>query len=189
VSGEGGWSNQVVSLIILTEAATGFSGLFGYSPTPGAGNLILSVAAAAGTDPYGNAYQAGVTSYLPSGQFTQLQAGILQVSPAAIGSGYGGNIDTLGAGQAVFNSGGTSVADTNQGSVSVNSQGANILSDGLSSIILSANEVALNESFSSTIPHAHVTGLPLSVGSSLAQTVAAVNNLYAALQDVRVIAP
>ena len=45
------WTNQAVSLIILTEQTTGFSGLFGYSPSAGAGNLISSVAAAAGTDP------------------------------------------------------------------------------------------------------------------------------------------
>ena len=57
----GPWSNQVTSLIILTEASTGFSGLFGYSPTPGAGNLVFSVAAGSGTDPYGNAYPAGVS--------------------------------------------------------------------------------------------------------------------------------
>jgi hypothetical protein len=39
------------------------SGIFVYSPSPGAGNLIASIAAQAGTDPYGNPYQAGITSY------------------------------------------------------------------------------------------------------------------------------
>ena len=56
------WTNQAVSLIILTEATTGFSGMFGYSPTVGAGNLIFSIAASAGTDPYGNSYPQGVSS-------------------------------------------------------------------------------------------------------------------------------
>ena len=56
------WTNQAVSLIILTEQATGFSGLFGYSPVVGAGNLIFSVSAAAGIDPYGNSYPQGVSS-------------------------------------------------------------------------------------------------------------------------------
>ena len=56
------WTNQAVSLIILTEQATGFSGMFGYSPTVGHGNLIFSVAAAAGVDPYGNSYPQGVSS-------------------------------------------------------------------------------------------------------------------------------
>jgi len=46
----------------------GYSGVFVYSPTPGTGNLIASVAAAAGTDPYGNVYQAGVFSYTGGGE-------------------------------------------------------------------------------------------------------------------------
>jgi hypothetical protein len=37
-----------------------------YNGSPGAGNLILSIAAQAGTDSYGNAYQAGLTSYTPT---------------------------------------------------------------------------------------------------------------------------
>jgi hypothetical protein len=60
------WSNQQVSLIVLTEETTGFSGLFGYSPTVGTGNLIFSVAARAGTDPYGNAYPQGLSITLGS---------------------------------------------------------------------------------------------------------------------------
>ena len=55
------WSNPAVTLVILQEQATGFSGIFGYSPTPGLGNLIFSVAAAAGTDPYGNTYPQGIS--------------------------------------------------------------------------------------------------------------------------------
>jgi len=55
------WSNQVVSLIILTEETGGFSGMFGYSPAPGAGNLIFSLSAAAGTDEYGNTYPQGLS--------------------------------------------------------------------------------------------------------------------------------
>ena len=62
------WSNQVVSLLILTEQTGTFSGLFGYSPTAGAGNLILSVSATSGTDPYGNAYPDGVCSFQGSAQ-------------------------------------------------------------------------------------------------------------------------
>lgn len=57
------WSNQVQNLIVLEEAVSGYSGLFGYSPTPGLGNLIVSSTAAAGTDPYGNAYLEGFTTY------------------------------------------------------------------------------------------------------------------------------
>lgn len=63
----GSWSNTATNLIVLIEAITGYSGLFAYSPSPGAGNLVLSLTAAAGTDPYGNAYQAGLTTYSEAG--------------------------------------------------------------------------------------------------------------------------
>jgi hypothetical protein len=55
------WTNQLVNLIILSAAQKGFSGFFVYSPAPGPGNLIGSWAAAAGVDPYGNAYPAGLS--------------------------------------------------------------------------------------------------------------------------------
>lgn len=38
-------------------------GVFVYSPAPGAGNLIASISANPGTDPYGNRFLAGVASY------------------------------------------------------------------------------------------------------------------------------
>ena len=38
-------------------------GIFVYSPVPANGTLIASITASAGTDPYGNAYQAGITVY------------------------------------------------------------------------------------------------------------------------------
>lgn len=80
------WSNQAVTLIVLFEEDTGFSGLFGYSPAPGNGNLIFSVAATSGTDPFSNSYQAGVVSYGSAGNaaaFAQLIAGALRVESAA----------------------------------------------------------------------------------------------------------
>lgn len=57
----GSWSNDGQNLIVLIEEITGYSGIFGYSPAPGAGNLVFSLAAAAGTDPYGNAYPQGLS--------------------------------------------------------------------------------------------------------------------------------
>jgi hypothetical protein len=65
--GNGSWSNDASNLIILIEDITGYSGLFGYSPAPGAGTLVFSITANAGTDPYGNAYAAGITLYGPEG--------------------------------------------------------------------------------------------------------------------------
>lgn len=57
----GSWSNSAQNLIVLVEEISGYSGIFGYSPAPGAGNLVFSLAAAAGTDPYGNTYPNGLS--------------------------------------------------------------------------------------------------------------------------------
>jgi len=56
-----GWNNDQIALLVLNAQATGYSGLFVYSPSPGPGNLIGSWAAAAGIDPYGNSYPAGLS--------------------------------------------------------------------------------------------------------------------------------
>src|SRR5256885_7491047 len=67
------WTNQAVSLIILDELTSGFSGIFGYSPGP-PGPLVFSIAEAAGPlhfDPYGNQYADGIVAYDGS-DFAQL---------------------------------------------------------------------------------------------------------------------
>jgi hypothetical protein len=87
-----GWQENVFPLLIVT-ASGGFTGLYEYAPTPGLGNLILSVAAAPGTDPYGNAFPAGLAVYDNQGDVINLQNGeilmssllglIRQISPTA----------------------------------------------------------------------------------------------------------
>ena len=57
-----GWQNENFALLIVVSGA-GFSGAFVYSGTPGANNLIASVSANSGTDPYGNSYLTGVAGY------------------------------------------------------------------------------------------------------------------------------
>jgi hypothetical protein len=81
------WTNQIVSLIILSASATGFSGFFAYSPAPGAGNLTSSQAPAAGTDPYGNHYLAGVATYGP-GFATALTAGAIGFYTGSLAAGW-----------------------------------------------------------------------------------------------------
>jgi hypothetical protein len=56
------WSNDNPRRIVVIEG-TPYSGLFFYAPTPAAGNLVGSWAAQSGTDPYGNAYPAGIAVY------------------------------------------------------------------------------------------------------------------------------
>jgi hypothetical protein len=74
-----GWQNQNQSLVIIT-ATSGFSGLFIYSGPPALGNLIGSWASAAGTDPLGNAYPAGLSAN--QGVLT----GMLLNSPSIVGA-------------------------------------------------------------------------------------------------------
>lgn len=69
---------------VVISASGAFTGLFVYSPSPGAGNLIDSIAAAPGTDPFGNTYQAGITTYTPSStSFARLFNGEIQFADTA----------------------------------------------------------------------------------------------------------
>ena len=127
---EGAWSNQLVDLIILSAAASGFSGFFAYSPAPGAGNLIASIAAAGGTDPYGNHYQPGFVTYSGPNFWDQLLAGQLnfhvtagQPTPASVASNVAGAI--------AITSGSAGIGD-NQGEVLIESAQAN---DGTNRLI------------------------------------------------------
>lgn len=52
-----GWQTGVISQLVIAGSP---AGIFIYSPSAGAGNLIGSWSSAAGTDPYGNAYPAGI---------------------------------------------------------------------------------------------------------------------------------
>lgn len=54
------WTNQVQNRVVVGGAN---GGVFVYSGTPAAGNLIASMAGAAGTDSFGNIYVAGDASY------------------------------------------------------------------------------------------------------------------------------
>jgi hypothetical protein len=95
-----GWNAQEISLIVLTEQTTGYSGLFGYSPAPGPGNLIFSVSAAAGVDPYGNSYPQGVSSTVGQLSANSLITTLLRVSGGPF-LFYG----SANAAQATFNAG------------------------------------------------------------------------------------
>jgi hypothetical protein len=108
-------------LVVVSGTSTnGSNGIFVYSGTPGAGNLIVSIAAVAGTDQYGNAYPAGlnVTVGSISGSsliLAGLTEGVFLYSPAA-GAGTLAGWFTSSAGTdaygntytAGFNIGGTS---------------------------------------------------------------------------------
>ena len=70
-----GWSNNTFQVVIIT-GSTG-SGLFVYSPVAGAGNLVASISANGGTDPFGNVVEPGVCSYNPgTGAMCQVNGGV-----------------------------------------------------------------------------------------------------------------
>jgi hypothetical protein len=77
-----GWSNNSLFQVLIVTGSTG-SGVFVYSPSPGLGKLVASIAANASKDPYGNAYVAGVTSYTGGNQAASLSTGELILWTAA----------------------------------------------------------------------------------------------------------
>lgn len=81
--------NSAGALIFVLNPAD--EALFVYSPSAGAGNLAVSVAAVSGTDFFGNSYLQGVGVYGTGGAYAQLTDGVLnfqgatgQNSPAQI---------------------------------------------------------------------------------------------------------
>jgi hypothetical protein len=89
------WNTVIPTLIILQENAQGFTGIFGYNPAPGTGNLVYSESVGGGTDPFGNAYLAGTTTYkFQAGLYYALSiggAGIAAYTASAASGPYTAN--------------------------------------------------------------------------------------------------
>lgn len=69
----------IFSRIIVVISKSG-QGIFGYSPSPGANNLVFSISSVGGTDPYLNVYLPGYVSYINiAGTFyaVQINAGLI----------------------------------------------------------------------------------------------------------------
>lgn len=85
IDGSAEFNNLTIRGVFLgTNFIFNASGLFLYSGTPAAGNLIASIAATGGTDSFTNAYLAGVVSY-SGASFAALAAGNLLVGLTADG--------------------------------------------------------------------------------------------------------
>ena len=82
-----GWQTQVVPQLQAGDTVINANGIFTYSGTPAAGNLILSSAPAAGTDPYGNQYLSGATSY-GAGIATQIDSGQMILYTGTLAGGW-----------------------------------------------------------------------------------------------------
>jgi hypothetical protein len=74
-----------------TDFVINSAGAFFYSGTPAAGNLISSIAGAAGADAFGNAYLAGTTAYVP------VTSGAVPLGTYAVNLGLFNSIETFPA--------------------------------------------------------------------------------------------
>lgn len=72
-----------------TDFVINNAGAFFYSSVPGSNDLVASVAQSSGTDPYGNKYLAGFTTYLETGinpSFLNMAGSVLQFGQIVTGT-------------------------------------------------------------------------------------------------------
>ena len=131
------WTNQLLNLLILSAANSGFSGFFAYSPAPGHGHLIVSATAASGTDPFGNSYVGGVAAYDSSGDYAQLFSAALNFF--IVGMFQAAGLFVPGAGEIQLDSGLQTNTDI-QATILLLSQNAG---GGVSAITLNAGNVTV----------------------------------------------
>jgi hypothetical protein len=190
------WDNQLLDLLILAASAAGFSGVFVYSPAPGPGNLIASVAAQAGTDPYGNAYVGGITSYSGSSTWAALTGAVLNLQTG--GEFQAAQLGAVGAGVSFLSAGLATSGDIGAEVILASQEGSG---SGESEITLSAQQTSLNSSATQAIPIAAVSGFPLPDDPNSGTTwvsgerafmnndwITPLNALYSALQAAGIIA-
>lgn len=110
-----GWSNQTSRRLVLVVGSA-YSGIFFYDPAIAFGDLILSIAPNAGTDPYGNSYPQGFAFgfagasqvvigtaggspliYFPTGNPDTLNSAAVQTVMPGSGAGRYDQIQVLGA--------------------------------------------------------------------------------------------
>lgn len=92
VAGSAGWSvnkdgsAEFNNVTIRAGEVVDGTALY-YSPSPGPGNLVASIASAFGTDAYGNVYQQGVVTYAADGSYAQITNAELLLNGAPAGNG------------------------------------------------------------------------------------------------------
>lgn len=82
-----GWQTESVVQLIAGNTIINPSGSFTYSSAPATGNLIATVAPAAGVDSFGNNYIQGIASY-GSTIATQLGSGFIQFYVGSLAGGW-----------------------------------------------------------------------------------------------------
>lgn len=80
-----------------TDFIMNATGVFFYSGTPALGNLLISLAPAAGTDSFGNAYEQGIAAYVTTGGNTYaLQLGAQNVEGVVAPAFWIANLTSAG---------------------------------------------------------------------------------------------
>lgn len=145
-----------------TDFIINTSGTFYYSGVPASGNLILSITGAAGTDSFGNTYQAGFTAYNnANGTWAQLTNG-------AVNFAHGATISNALAGVLnILNSGNGIVVNANTGEIDLNATQVN------------ANGNSVTGLFGYLDP----SGWPLSPSATLGAVIATVNSIVDRLRS------
>lgn len=160
-----GWQTQVAVQLQAGDTIINPSGNFVYSGTPALGNLIVSVAPAAGTDQFGNTYLQGVTAYTTiAGNIFALQMGTSAGFPAFFVT----NLTSAPAEPPAFTASassptgciaqiqsGMSTAGSAEAAIQVSDSTASGVSGGEVGII--AGKTILNSSASSPIPVPNVS--------------------------------
>jgi hypothetical protein len=95
------WQTAVTVQLQAGNTIINPNGTFVYSGNPGTGNLIASVAPAAGTDNFGNNYLAGTSTYAATFA-TSLQAGFVAFYSGSLAAGWTGALSEV-AGDAAGN--------------------------------------------------------------------------------------
>lgn len=141
-----GFTNGVISKITIAELGPG-DGIFIYTPTVGAGNLVGSFSSFSGTDKYGNPFQAGSVLYGPGGSYAQLSNGVLnfQGSASQFAPAY---VETQNIAGLLEISSGRKTSGDVAALIDLQSRSANI---GVSQIDLGADQVICNSGILSGI--------------------------------------
>jgi hypothetical protein len=109
-----GWQTQVVPRLQAGNTIINSNGMFVYSGTPAAGNLIFSVSGSATTDEFGNTVLAGgAACYGAPGIAALFSAGAIafQFKAGDIVNGLGGQINMLDQAELGLTSGGLTLGD------------------------------------------------------------------------------
>ena len=134
-----GVTGQIVASRVVIIGSAG--GLFVYSPSAGAGNLVASVSGQAGTDPFGNVYPEGFAAYVT----------ITDKLVVQIGEGSFGGTPAAG----LFTHDQTSPANDDPfiGAVGAGSSGTSaVLWSGLSTALANGAGIQATDSVGSGIP-------------------------------------